>query len=170
MLSTYRALLLYVFVVIAIVSSFSPDTSSYDAYGLKIAANEILFVESLPSASSFFLRLAPFNYSLSCKIAYNDSDQYVYAVALSSQATYNDSIRFIFIGVHTKTDAPFIGSLSYTGISGTTYLNTVNASRRAVFPCNGWQPNNYRIHQFDQFTDDRVTKSSNNDFFVVTVV
>lgn len=169
MLFTSRVLAFYTFLVIPIVLSFSPDTSSYDAYGLKLAVNEILLVESLPSDSSFLLRLAPFNYSLSCKIPYIDSNQYVYAVALASQATYDDSIRFVFIGVHTKTNVPFIGSLTYTGVTGPTYLNAVNGSRRAVFPCDGWQSINYRVHQFNQFASDGITEGSNNDFFVVTV-
>ena len=159
----------YLFLVIRIVSSFAPDKSSFDAYGLKLAANDILLVESLPSDSSFLLRLAPFDYSLSCKIAYNNSHQYVYAVAIDPQATYNDTIRFVFIGVDTETDAPFIGSLAYTGVLGTTFVTTANSSKRAVFPCNGWQANNYRIHLFSQFVSDAVGSSSNNDFFVVTV-
>jgi hypothetical protein len=169
MIFLYKYFTLYLLFVIPIVSSFSPDTSSFDAYGLKLAANDILLVESLASDASFFLRLAPFNYSLSCTIAYNDSNQYVYAVALGSLATYNDTIRFVFIGVNTETDVPFIGSLTYTGVTGTTYITTVKPSRKAVFPCNGWQANNYHIHQFEQFVSDDTGENSNNDFFVITV-
>jgi hypothetical protein len=160
--------MLHLFVIISIVSSFSPDTSSFDAYGLKLAANDVLLVESLFSSSSFFLRLAPYNYSLSCTIAYNDSNQYVFAVTVYSQATYKDSIRFVFIGVNTETDVPFIGSLTYTGMTGDTYVATVKLSRKAVFPCVGWQANNYRIHQFEQFVSDGTDAGTNNDFFVVT--
>jgi hypothetical protein len=88
MMFLHKSFILHLFVIFSIVSSFSPDTSSFDAYGLKLAANDVLLVESLPSASSFLLRLAPYNYSFSCTIAYNDSNQYVYTVALHSQATY----------------------------------------------------------------------------------
>ncbi len=165
----HKYFILHLFVVVSIVSSFSPDTSSFDSYGLKLAANDVLLVESLDSASSFFLRLAPYNYSLSCTIAYNDSNQYVFAVALYSQATYNDSIRFVFIGVNIETDVPFIGSLTYTGVTGDTYVATVKPSRKTVFPCVGWQANNYRIHQFEQFVSDGTDENTNNDFFVVTV-
>ncbi len=164
-----KYLTICLFFVISTVSSFSPDTSSFDDYGLKIAINDILLVESLPPNFSFFMRLAPFNYSLSCTIAYNDSNQYVYAVALDPQATYNGSIRFVFIGVNTETDVPFIGSLTYTGITGDAYIASVKSPRKAVFPCTGWQANNYRIHQFQQFVNNDVDDSNNNDFFVVTV-
>jgi len=164
----YKCLRFYLFVVIPFVSSFTPDTSSFDAYGLKLAVNEMLLVESLASDSSFFLRLAPFNNVLSCTIAYNDSNQYVYAVALDRQARYNDTIRFVFIGVNMETNVPFIGSLTYTGVTGEAYLS-VNPSRKSIFPCDGWQPNNYRIHQLNQFASDDVDGSINNDFFVVTV-
>jgi hypothetical protein len=156
----------FLLIFICVVSSFSPDTSSYDAYGLKIGANEILFVESIPSDSSFFVRLSPFNYSLSCTIAYNDSNQYVYSVSLASQVKSNDSIRFVFIGINTQTNVPFIGSLTYTGILGSTYVNTVKPTRKSIFPCNGWNSSNYRVHQFNQFASD---DSINNDFYVVTV-
>lgn len=166
----YISVILYLFIIISIViSSFSPDTSSFDAYGIKLAANDMLLVESLPPDYSFFLRLAPFNYSLSCTIAYNDSNQYVYAVALDSQATYNDTIRFVFIGVNTQTDVPFIGSLTYSGVTGAVYVTTRKPSRKSVFPCDGWQTNNYRIHQFEQFANNDIDESTNNDFFVVTV-
>ena len=163
-----RYLTFYLFVVVQTVVSFSPDTSSFDAYGLKLAANGFLLVESLPPDSSFFLRLAPFNYSLSCEIAYNDSNQYVYAVAVASEATYNDSIRFVFIGVNIQTDVPFIGSLAYTGIKGSDYAANIK-SRRAVFPCTGWQSDNYHVHQFEQFVENDDNEDTNNDFFVVTV-
>ena len=162
-------LTLYFCIVISVVCSFSPDTSSFDAYGLKLAANDILLVESLPSDFSFFLRLAPFNYSLSCTLAYNDSNQYVYAVALAPQVTNNDTIRFVFIGVNIVTDVPFIGSLTYTGINGQAYVASVKSARKAVFPCTGWLPDNYRIHLLEQFVNDDVDDSNINDFFVVTV-
>ncbi len=165
----HKSFILHLFVIFSIVSSFSPDTSSFDAYGLKLAANEILLVESLPSSSSFLLRLAPYNYSLSCKITYNDSNQYVYTVALHSQATYNDSIRFVFIGVNTETNVPFIGSLTYVGVTGDKYVAKVKPSQKPVFSCIGWQTNNYRIHQFEQFVSDGTDESINNNFFIVTV-
>jgi hypothetical protein len=149
MMVLYKSFTFYLFAIIPIISSFSPDTTSFDAYGLKLAANDILIVESLPSDSSFSLRLAPFNYSLSCTIGYNDSNQYVYTVAVHAQATYNDIIRFVFIGGNTQTNLPFIGSLIYAGATGTEYT------------CDGWQTNNYRIHQIEQFVID--------NFFVVTV-
>jgi len=162
MMISYKSLTFYLFCIIPIiVSSFSPDKSSFDAYGLKLAANDILLVESLPSDSSFSLRLAPFDYSLSCTIPYNDSNQYVYAVAVQAQATYDDIIRFVFIGVNTETNVPFVGSLIYAGVMGTAYVATVNPSQKVGFSCDGWQTKNYRIHQIEKFLI--------NDFFVVTV-
>jgi len=165
----YKTSTSYLLAIISIVSSFSPDITSFDAYGLKLAVNDILLVESLPSDFSFLLRLAPFNYSLSCTIPYNDSNQYVFAVALNSQAKYNDTIRFVFIGVNTLTDVPFIGSLTYTGITGPAYVAKVKPSRKALFPCDGWQVNNYEIHQFEQFVNNDSEENSYDDFFVVTI-
>jgi hypothetical protein len=165
----YKSLAFYLLVIVSVVFSFSPDTSSFDAYGLKLAANDVLLVESLASDFSFFLRLAPFNYSLSCTIPYNDSNQYIFSVAIQRQSTYNDTIRFVFNGINIETDIPFIGSLTYVGITGEEYITTVKSPRKAVFPCGGWKINNYRIHQFDQFVGDDVEENSANNFFVVTV-
>jgi hypothetical protein len=168
MVFLYKLSIIYLFIFVQIVCTFTPDTSSFDAYGIKLAVNDILLVESLSSTSSFFLRLAPYNYSLSCTIACNDSNQYIYAVAVHRYATLNHTIRFVFIGVNTATDVPFIGSLTYAGVSGATYVATKKPSRKTVFPCNGWQTNNYLIHQFEQFASD-ADENINNDFFVVTV-
>jgi hypothetical protein len=82
-------------------------------------------------------------------------------VAVHAQATYNDIIRFVFIGGNKETNVPFIGSLIYAGVTGTEYVATLNPSQKVVFTCDGWQTNNYRIHQIEQFVID--------DFFVVTV-
>ena len=165
-----KFLIFYLFILTpTIIFCFSPDLSSFDTYGSKLAVNDILLVEYIPAQSSFFLCLAPFNYSLSCTIPCNDSDQYVYTVALNRQAGYNDSIRFVFIGVNMKTNVPFIGSLTYTGISGIAYVDTVKSSRKVKFSCDGWQTNNYRIHEFDQFINNSDAENTYNDFFVVTV-
>jgi len=169
MLLLHNFSVIFLFIVLSIISSFSPDTSSYDAYGLKLAVNDVLLVESSPPQSAFFLRLAPFNYSLSCILPYNDSNQYVYAVAVQRQTTINDTIRFVFIGVNMITNVPFIGSLTYTGVTDETYIATTKQTRKAVFPCNGWQSNNYQIHQLEEFIDNTLDVNVNNNFFVVTV-
>ncbi|CAF1044612.1 unnamed protein product [Adineta steineri] len=155
--------------IIRIIYCFTPNKSPFDAYGLKLAANDVLLVESLASDSSFFIRLAPYNYSLSCTIPYNNSNQYIYSVAVHSKATYNDTIRFVFIGINTDTDIPFIGSLTYNGITGPTFIDAVNSSVKAKFPCNGWNTDNYHIHQFEQFVNDDFEDTNNNDFFIVTI-
>ncbi len=155
--------------ILSIVSAFSPDMSSFDAYGLKLAVNDVLLVESLASQSAFSLRLAPFNYPLACTLPYNDSNQYIYAVAVPRQVTTNDTIRFVFIGMNTETDVPFIGSLIYTGITGEQYVSTTKQTRKTVFPCNGWQTSNYQIHELEQFASTEFDDSINDDFYIVTV-
>jgi hypothetical protein len=169
MLCLQTLTIIYLFIVLPIVLSFSSDTSSFDAYGLKLAANDILLVESLPSQSAFFLRLAPFNYSLSCTLTYNDSDQYIYAVAVPRQTTTNDTIRFVFIGINIETDVLFIGSLNYTGVTGPNYVATMKQARKTAFPCVGWQKDNYQIHELQQFVSNESDEDINNNFFVVTV-
>jgi hypothetical protein len=67
------------------------------------------------------------------------------------------------------TNVPFIGSLTYTGVTGETYVATTKQTRKTVFPCNGWQSNNYQIHQLEEFIDNTLDVNVNNNFFVVTV-
>ena len=169
MLIIYSLATLYCMVPISVVASFAPDLSSFDAYGLKLAGNDYLLVESIPSESAFLLRLAPYNYVLSCTLPYNNSDDYVYAVAVAWQPTANDSIRFVFIGVNTDTEVSFIGSLTYTGVGGPAYIANMTAGRKSGFPCGGWQTNNYRIHVFNEFSTAENPAQRMNDFFVVAI-
>jgi hypothetical protein len=74
-------------------SAFIPNMSDYDAYGCKIAMNEILFVEVHNSQNqpTFSLQFAPDNSkqeSLQCSINMVDFiDHYIYSIALSSNQT-----------------------------------------------------------------------------------
>ena len=163
------ASLLFALLLIIPVSSFTPDKTSFEAYGSKLAANDLLLVKSVPGDASFFLRLAPYNYSLSCTIAYNDSNQYVYTVVVPAQVTSNQSIRFVFIGLNVVTNVPFIGSLTYRGVTGAQFLASMKQTRRILFPCDGWQRDNYRVHHFPNFAGTSGDDGMNNDFFVVTM-
>jgi hypothetical protein len=94
----------------------------------------------------------------------------VFAVAVDPQATYNNSIRFVFIGINMITDVPFIGSLTYEGVTGEAYVAAMNPLRKAAFPCVGWQASSYQIQELMQFASGDVDEiNNNNDFFVVTV-
>ncbi len=68
-----------------VISDFSPDTSNYDAYGLKIAANDVLFVQANGDGETFLIQYAPYNYtfnSLQCSFDYYDPAHYVYSVGV----------------------------------------------------------------------------------------
>ncbi|CAF4559763.1 unnamed protein product [Rotaria socialis] len=166
-LQNYPAI--YFLFFVTSVTSFSPDKSSYEAYGLKIAGNDVLLVESLPSQAAFLLRLAPFDASLTCIVSYNTSDQYVYSAAVARSMQNNDTIRFVFIGIDTVTNAPFIGSLNYAGKDAGAYAAAVNSAQRNNISCSAWNTKNYDIHSFNQFLHDEDNINGNLDFFVVDV-
>lgn len=153
----------------SLVSSFSPDIDPFDEYGIKLAANDFLLVKGSNAHLTFTLRLAPYNYSLSCSISYKTSIHYLYAVAVQRQVTMNDTIRFVFVGINTKNDAPLIGSLTYTGVTGFDYIQSLDEQEKIAFPCTGWQSNHYQIHELVQFIAGDSNEDINNDFFVVTV-
>ncbi|CAM4786844.1 unnamed protein product [Rotaria magnacalcarata] len=108
------------------VGYFDPDINDYDAYGLKIAVNNILLVESLPNNYEFLIVLAPYNnvtYEQQCFMEYVDVDHYVYSVGVGSDA--ND-ISFYAVG-------QIIGSSQYQTGSNIdnnifiTFYNSPNA-------------------------------------------
>jgi hypothetical protein len=169
MRSLYHPSALYIILLVAVVSSsFTPDTTSYDAYGLKLATNDVFLVQSLPGESLFLVQSPPDDFWNYCAVDYNDSDQYIYAVAVAQQTTMNDTIRFVFIGVNTNTSAPFIGSLTY--IDTTADAATIMATSDFIFNCDGWDTTNYNIHTIDEFLYDTNDANNNHlDFFVVVV-
>jgi hypothetical protein len=163
--SLYYPFALYIVLLIGVVSSdFTPDTTSYDAYGLKLATNDVFLVESLPDQYLFSLQSPPNDFWDYCVIAYNDSNQYIYAVAVAKQTTMNDTIRFVFVGVNIATSVPFIGSLAYLDTTADA------ATSDFVFDCDGWDTTNYNMHTIDEFLYDTNDANNNHlDFFVVVV-
>jgi len=75
---------------------FSPDLSDYNAYGLKMAANDIMLVEAEDDSAQFLVQFAPYNYTdqLLCNFNYNDSTHYVYSVGIGTKQ--NSSQAYFF--------------------------------------------------------------------------
>ncbi|CAF0934813.1 unnamed protein product [Rotaria sordida] len=99
---------------------FSPDRTVYDAYGVKIAVNEILLVhaQNARNPPSFFIQFSPYNNTQSssqCFINCLDSSQnyYVYTVAVGKKPNKNQ-IQFFFAGEWINDNSrPFIGVATY---------------------------------------------------------
>ncbi|CAF2099121.1 unnamed protein product, partial [Rotaria magnacalcarata] len=69
---------------------FSPDTTDYDAYGLKMAANNLILVESQPDNTAFFILFPPYNNvstGQQCSLDYDNGNDYVYSVGVGFQAS-----------------------------------------------------------------------------------
>jgi hypothetical protein len=104
---------------------FSPDTTDYDAYGLKIAANSMMIVEAQNYYTQFLIQFAPYTDNIgqttqqSCSIEYDDPSQYVYAVALGKgQTTYDIFYVGEMIGMSENDpleNRTFVNVLSYNG-------------------------------------------------------
>ena len=95
------SLLLTLFYGIIVLGSFSPDTSDYDAYGLKIAANDVLFVEANSASYTFLVQFAPYSFttrSLQCSFDYDDPAHYVYSLGAGVSQTSNLHPYFYFAG------------------------------------------------------------------------
>jgi hypothetical protein len=84
-----------------VITDFSPDTSDYDAYGLKIAANDVLFVQANGDSETFLIQYAPYNYtfnSLQCSFDYDDPAHYVYSVGVGIKQSTTLNPYFYFAG------------------------------------------------------------------------
>jgi len=115
---------LLLFICLSAAVTFSPDTNDYDAYGLKIAANNMMMVEAQNDLTEFLIQFGPYTDNTtqtdqqSCLIEYDDPSQYVYTVALGQ----NQSRYFFFVGEMVDLDEDqdlinrtFVGVLNYTG-------------------------------------------------------
>ncbi|CAF3469666.1 unnamed protein product [Rotaria socialis] len=93
--------------VLKAISSFSPTTSDYDAYGLKIAVNDVLFVEVNGNAATFLVQFAPYNFiigPLQCTINFDDSTHYVYSVGVAPNCNTTANPYFYFTGEVVSSD------------------------------------------------------------------
>ncbi|CAF4180487.1 unnamed protein product, partial [Rotaria sordida] len=104
---------------------FSPNVNDYNAYGLKIAANNLILVEAQNDLDWFNIQLAPYtddvtkNDERGCFLGYNDSSWYVYTIALGkNQSTYSFFFVGEMIGLDEDEKLPnrtFVGFINYNG-------------------------------------------------------
>ncbi|CAF1325104.1 unnamed protein product [Adineta steineri] len=125
-------------------SSFSPDTSNYDAYGLKIAANDVIFVEAQGDEETYLVQFAPFDYamgSLQCSFDYDDSTHYVYSVGVGQKQNTTKNSYFYFAGEvvpagFSKTDmSGHNGTFIGIWINTDPHDITVYTATRQPLPC-----------------------------------
>ncbi|CAF3717154.1 unnamed protein product, partial [Adineta steineri] len=145
---------------------FSPRTSDYDAYGLKITGNDIMLVEALGDTELFLIRFAPYVYvsqPLQCAIPYNDTNQYVYSVGIGKKQNSNQT-HFFYAGQILNNSSPF--GLSghhdmFIGILVNSYQqNTfITIDTETLFNCN------YFKYQSLQF----ISSYGHQEFFVFAV-
>lgn len=99
-------------------SDFAPDTKSYDAYGLKLTANDVMMVEARSDSKIFLVQFAPYNYtatSLQCSVDYDDPKHYIYSVAIGAKQNANETPNFFVLGEvlsppdETGNNGTFIG-------------------------------------------------------------
>ena len=82
------------------IESFSPTKSDFDAYGMKIAANDLLFVQAKGIEEAFLIQFAPYDNTTSsdqCLLYYLDSSNYIYSVGVGiKQKSLNSSLFYFF--------------------------------------------------------------------------
>ena len=90
------------------MASFSPNTEDQDAYGIKIAGNDILFVQANSRERTFFVHMTSHNTDGSpyqCSFSYRDPVHYIYTVGIGSKQYDIDPAFFYYAGEALPTDA-----------------------------------------------------------------
>ena len=147
---------------------FSPDTSDYEAYGVKVAANDVLFVEANGEVKTFLVVFAPYNYtfdSMQCSINYDDPAHYVYSVGVGSKQNASSNATFYFAGevsAQSWTNADMLGrNGSYIGV-------WINQDRNnAQYYSNNHQPLPCNFFRADQF--QFLSSYGHQEYYVIAV-
>ncbi|CAF3115372.1 unnamed protein product [Rotaria sp. Silwood2] len=151
-----------------VIGSFSPDTSDFDAYGLKIAANDVLFVQAYGDGKTFLVQFAPYNYtfdSLQCSIDYDDTAHYVYSVGIGQKQTTTLNPYFYFTGEVVSSVSSGKDTSGNNGTFIGIWINkdstTVEQylSRRQSISCNYFAVNHLEF----------ISSYGHQEFFVMTV-
>jgi len=105
-----------------ILAVFSPDSSDYNAYGVKITMNDyfLILAQNNKNPPSFFIQLGPFNQTQSsstqCSVPYPQTNSFfVYTVHIGKQQNQSQ-LFFFFAGeqINGEQSTPFIGLATYT--------------------------------------------------------
>ncbi|CAF1330687.1 unnamed protein product [Adineta steineri] len=149
-------------------SSFSPDTSNYDAYGLKIAANDVIFVEAQGDEETYLVQFAPYDYamgSLQCSFDYDDSTHYVYSVGVGQKQNTTKNSYFYFAGEVVPAGFSKTDMSGHNGTFIGIWINTdpqditVYTATRQPLPCIYFQPEKLQF----------LNSYGHQEFFVIAV-
>ena len=148
---------LMVFLADRATATFSPDITDYDAYGLKIAINDVLFVEVENYLQTALIQFAPYDCqygSLQCSWQFEDPTHYVYSVGVGLKQNSTTNPYFYFSGEVTTSDGSGGDLLGRNGTFIGIYINndTLNVQD---YLANGTQPpcNLFIIDQLEFLTD-----------------
>ena len=84
-----------------VITIFTPDTSDFDAYGVKIAANAILFAQAKNQEQTFLVQLNLPNVTVEssqCIVEFDDPKHYVYSVAVGAKQSSTINPYFFYSG------------------------------------------------------------------------
>ena len=112
----------FLFLLKQVDGIFSPDSSDYNAYGVKITMNDyfLILAQNNKNPPSFFIQLGPFNQTQSsstqCSVPYPQTNSFfVYTVHIGKQQNQSQ-LFFFFAGeqINGEQSTPFIGLATYT--------------------------------------------------------
>ena len=120
------SLLLILFGHMILVRAFVPNNQDYDAFGLKLAANDVLFVQADVWMQMFIVQYAPYNYTFSaleCFIPYDDPTHYVYSIGVGWKQNSTSNTYFFFSGEVSSLNGLSVDSKGHSGTFIGVWMN-----------------------------------------------
>ena len=144
----FRLLLLRISITTA---PFSPNTGDLDAYGIKIAGNDILLVEAYSIDRFFVVQMGPFNTAdpnYQCGRGYPDPGLYVYTVGVGSKQDESQGAFFYYAGDASGNNGAFIAVM-------------INRDARPI--------HGYWCGAFESESTEYLSTYDHQEFFVIAV-
>ena len=141
---------------------FSPNTGDQDAYGIKIAGNNDLFVQANSWDRTFLIHLAPFSTiddQSPCYVSYPDPAHYIYTVGIGSKQYDSKRAFFYYAGEVVPKTA--------TGVDGSGYNGTFIAvmSNENV----GWNFFGFCFVDWSSESIQYLSSYGHQEYFVIAV-
>ena len=149
-------------------AAFSPDMTDFDAYGLKIAANDDLFAQAKNQGRNFLVQFGSQTnrgVSLQCSLDYDDPSHYVYSVAIGAKQSLTNQPLFYYAG-EIVSSGPRTADRSNRNGTFIAVMQRSSGAVRATLTVNR-KPPLCQLFQEDAFQN--LASYDHQEYFVIAV-
>ena len=142
-------------------ASFNPLVGEVDAYGIKIAGNDILFVQANAEGHGLLIRMAPYNTSdeyRRCVIYLSDPSHYIYSVGVGTKQNDNGGQFLYYAGEVVPEDTT---GADHSGFNETFIAVMINLQQASNSPA--W------CSLFKSESIEHISSYGHQEYFVIAV-